>query len=185
MEIGPLVCMVFDLWFYFTIKMKNQAMRKHDTSKFNLTTNLLFLFFGSPIRLLGCGQHILLILFFFSAVQTEDMATKWSGFSNSIKCEEDTHNGWYQIYWCIFVKTAREGGPSGTQIRISGLNLLRTFLFHICLQGVSFSGWRLNLWFQVTLFTRGKAPVTQPLPGESDQEYADFSSKVNISKHQY
>ncbi|CAN6467240.1 unnamed protein product [Victoria cruziana] len=31
---------------------------------------------------------------------------------------------------------------------------------------------------QVTLFTRGKAPVTQPLPGESDQEYADFSSKV-------
>lgn len=30
---------------------------------------------------------------------------------------------------------------------------------------------------QVTLFTRGKAPITQPLPGESDQDYADFSSK--------
>lgn len=31
---------------------------------------------------------------------------------------------------------------------------------------------------QVTLFTRGKAPVTQQLPGESDAEYAEFSSKV-------
>ncbi|KAF3778094.1 Chloroplast stem-loop binding protein of b [Nymphaea thermarum] len=31
---------------------------------------------------------------------------------------------------------------------------------------------------QVTLFTRGKASITQQLPGESDQEYADFSSKV-------
>jgi hypothetical protein len=33
----------------------------------------------------------------------------------------------------------------------------------------------------VTLFTRGKAPITQPLPGESDQDYADFSSKVFIT----
>ncbi|XP_061970883.1 chloroplast stem-loop binding protein of 41 kDa b, chloroplastic-like isoform X1 [Populus nigra] len=31
---------------------------------------------------------------------------------------------------------------------------------------------------QVTLFTRGKAPITQQLPGESDHDYADFSSKV-------
>ncbi|EHA8587232.1 putative Chloroplast stem-loop binding protein of 41 kDa b, chloroplastic [Cocos nucifera] len=31
---------------------------------------------------------------------------------------------------------------------------------------------------QVTLFTRGKAPITQQLPGESDQEYAEFSSKI-------
>lgn len=31
---------------------------------------------------------------------------------------------------------------------------------------------------QVTLFTRGKAPITQQLPGEPDQEYSDFSSKV-------
>ncbi|KAG9457734.1 hypothetical protein H6P81_002242 [Aristolochia fimbriata] len=31
---------------------------------------------------------------------------------------------------------------------------------------------------QVTLFTRGKAPVTQQLPGESDQDYAAFSSKI-------
>ncbi|KAI5007641.1 hypothetical protein ZWY2020_006891 [Hordeum vulgare] len=30
----------------------------------------------------------------------------------------------------------------------------------------------------VTLFTRGKAPITQQLPGESDAEYAEFSSKV-------
>jgi hypothetical protein len=35
--------------------------------------------------------------------------------------------------------------------------------------------------WQVTLFTRGKAPITQPLPGESDQDYADFSSKVFIT----
>ncbi|MQK22440.1 NAD-dependent epimerase/dehydratase family protein, partial [Escherichia coli] len=31
---------------------------------------------------------------------------------------------------------------------------------------------------QVTLFTRGKAPISQQLPGESDSEYADFSSKL-------
>ncbi|PKI76107.1 chloroplast stem-loop binding protein of 41 kDa b, chloroplastic [Punica granatum] len=31
---------------------------------------------------------------------------------------------------------------------------------------------------QVTLFTRGKAPITQQLPGESDKDYADFSSQV-------
>ncbi|XP_010941507.1 chloroplast stem-loop binding protein of 41 kDa b, chloroplastic isoform X1 [Elaeis guineensis] len=31
---------------------------------------------------------------------------------------------------------------------------------------------------QVTLFTRGKAPISQQLPGESDQEYAEFSSKI-------
>ena len=30
----------------------------------------------------------------------------------------------------------------------------------------------------MTLFTRGKAPVTQQLPGESDNDYADFSSKI-------
>ncbi|KAL3538310.1 hypothetical protein ACH5RR_001676 [Cinchona calisaya] len=31
---------------------------------------------------------------------------------------------------------------------------------------------------QVTLFTRGKSPITQQLPGESDTDYADFSSKI-------
>ncbi|KAJ9681708.1 hypothetical protein PVL29_017881 [Vitis rotundifolia] len=31
---------------------------------------------------------------------------------------------------------------------------------------------------QVTLFTRGKAAITQQLPGESDEDYAEFSSKV-------
>ncbi|KAJ6798736.1 chloroplast stem-loop binding protein of 41 kDa b, chloroplastic [Iris pallida] len=31
---------------------------------------------------------------------------------------------------------------------------------------------------QVTLFTGGKAPITTQLPGESDQEYSEFSSKV-------
>ncbi|KAF5739966.1 chloroplast stem-loop binding protein of 41 kDa b chloroplastic [Tripterygium wilfordii] len=31
---------------------------------------------------------------------------------------------------------------------------------------------------QVTLFTRGKAPISQQLPGESDTEFAEFSSKI-------
>ncbi|XP_066356201.1 chloroplast stem-loop binding protein of 41 kDa b, chloroplastic-like [Miscanthus floridulus] len=35
---------------------------------------------------------------------------------------------------------------------------------------------------QVTLFTRGKAPITQQLTGESDAEYAEFSSKVQHLK---
>ncbi|KAI4365286.1 hypothetical protein MLD38_021283 [Melastoma candidum] len=35
---------------------------------------------------------------------------------------------------------------------------------------------------QVTLFTRGKAPITQQLPGESGQDYADFSSKIQHLK---
>ncbi|CAL5383628.1 unnamed protein product [Camellia sinensis] len=30
---------------------------------------------------------------------------------------------------------------------------------------------------QVTLFTRGKASIAQQLPGESEKDYADFSSK--------
>ncbi|KAG6383766.1 hypothetical protein SASPL_156470 [Salvia splendens] len=31
---------------------------------------------------------------------------------------------------------------------------------------------------QVTLFTRGKAPIAQQLPGESEAEFSDFSSKI-------
>lgn len=31
---------------------------------------------------------------------------------------------------------------------------------------------------QVTLFTRGKAPIAQQLPGEADSDFADFSSKI-------
>ncbi|KAG9130660.1 hypothetical protein Leryth_011909 [Lithospermum erythrorhizon] len=31
---------------------------------------------------------------------------------------------------------------------------------------------------QVTLFTRGKAPITQQLPDESDKDYADFKSQI-------
>ncbi|RRT77774.1 hypothetical protein BHE74_00041143 [Ensete ventricosum] len=33
---------------------------------------------------------------------------------------------------------------------------------------------------QVTLFTRGKAPITQQLPGESDQDYEGFKSKASF-----
>lgn len=36
---------------------------------------------------------------------------------------------------------------------------------------------------QVTLFTRGKAPIAQQLPGESDSDFADFSSKVVPNNH--
>ncbi|KAI3916346.1 hypothetical protein MKW98_004787 [Papaver atlanticum] len=35
---------------------------------------------------------------------------------------------------------------------------------------------------QLTLFTRGKAPISQPLPGESEQDYLDFSSKISHLK---
>lgn len=31
---------------------------------------------------------------------------------------------------------------------------------------------------QVTLFTRGKAPITQQLPGESESDYTEFKSKI-------
>uniref|UniRef100_A0A5B7A383 NAD-dependent epimerase/dehydratase domain-containing protein n=1 Tax=Davidia involucrata TaxID=16924 RepID=A0A5B7A383_DAVIN len=31
---------------------------------------------------------------------------------------------------------------------------------------------------QVTLFTRGKTPITQHIPGESEEDYADFKSKI-------
>ncbi|KAK6121103.1 hypothetical protein DH2020_045155 [Rehmannia glutinosa] len=31
---------------------------------------------------------------------------------------------------------------------------------------------------QVTLFTRGKAPIAQQLPGEPDSEFSDFASKI-------
>eukprot|EP00897_Mesotaenium_endlicherianum_P001622 jgi/Mesen1/1488/ME000132S00432 len=35
---------------------------------------------------------------------------------------------------------------------------------------------------EVTLFTRGKAPVTQQIPGESDEEYQEYASKVKHLK---
>ncbi|XP_058190025.1 chloroplast stem-loop binding protein of 41 kDa b, chloroplastic [Rhododendron vialii] len=44
--------------------------------------------------------------------------------------------------------------------------------------GVFLSRLLLKEGHQVTLFTRGKAPITQQLSGESDIEYADFSSKI-------
>ncbi|XP_062204538.1 chloroplast stem-loop binding protein of 41 kDa b, chloroplastic-like isoform X2 [Phragmites australis] len=52
---------------------------------------------------------------------------------------------------------------------------------HSCHRGTRFIGVFLcrllvKEGHQVTLFTRGKAPVTQQLPGESDAEYIYFSS---------
>lgn len=37
-------------------------------------------------------------------------------------------------------------------------------------------------FLQVTLFTRGKSPVTQQIPGESNMEYAEYSSRVRHLK---
>ncbi|KAL7243498.1 hypothetical protein ACSBR1_015820 [Camellia fascicularis] len=44
--------------------------------------------------------------------------------------------------------------------------------------GVSLSRLLVKEGDRVTLFTRGKAPITQQLPGESEKDYADFSSKI-------
>lgn len=44
--------------------------------------------------------------------------------------------------------------------------------------GIYLSRLLVEAGHEVTLFTRGKAPVTQQLEEESDQEYAEFSSKV-------
>lgn len=44
--------------------------------------------------------------------------------------------------------------------------------------GVYFSRLLVKAGHEVTLFTRGKSPVTQKLAEESDEEYAEFSSKV-------
>lgn len=44
--------------------------------------------------------------------------------------------------------------------------------------GVYLSRLLVKSGHEVTLFTRGKSPVTQKLAGETDQEYAEFSSKV-------
>ncbi|KAK4273378.1 hypothetical protein QN277_021794 [Acacia crassicarpa] len=44
--------------------------------------------------------------------------------------------------------------------------------------GVFLSRLLIKEGHQVTLFTRGKAPIAQQLPGESDSDFADFSSKI-------
>ncbi|XP_042488614.1 chloroplast stem-loop binding protein of 41 kDa b, chloroplastic isoform X2 [Macadamia integrifolia] len=44
--------------------------------------------------------------------------------------------------------------------------------------GVFLSRLLLKEGHQVTLFTRGKAPIAQQLPGESNQDFFDFSSKI-------
>ncbi|XP_057493447.1 chloroplast stem-loop binding protein of 41 kDa b, chloroplastic [Actinidia eriantha] len=44
--------------------------------------------------------------------------------------------------------------------------------------GVFLSRLLVDEGHQVTLFTRGKSPITQQLPGESDEDYAKFSSKI-------
>ncbi|CDP20929.1 unnamed protein product [Coffea canephora] len=44
--------------------------------------------------------------------------------------------------------------------------------------GIFLSRFLVKEGHQVTLFTRGKAPIAQQLPGESDTDFADFSSKI-------
>ncbi|KAJ6883294.1 chloroplast stem-loop binding protein of 41 kDa b [Populus alba x Populus x berolinensis] len=61
----------------------------------------------------------------------------------------------------------------GTRFIVSSFNFSRFGIHQFSMESnCSGASW------QVTLFTRGKAPITQQLPGESDQDYADFSSKI-------
>ncbi|KAE9446690.1 hypothetical protein C3L33_21419, partial [Rhododendron williamsianum] len=76
------------------------------------------------------------------------MATERGIACYSFECQENPDNGRDTVYRCVFVTTSCKRGPSGLSHRF------------------------------VTLFTRGKAPITQQLPAESDTEFADFSSKI-------
>lgn len=72
---------------------------------------------------------------------------------------------------------ARELIEAGHQVELefvgrSAFLLILSHCIHLLHAGASF--------WQVTLFTRGKAPICQQLPGESDEEFADYSSKVSL-----
>lgn len=135
------------------------------------------------------------------------MATERGIACYSFECQENPDNGRDTVYRFVFVTTSCKRGPSGLSHRFillsPTLNIFPTcfnFLnqpFHL---KTCRSNWDNQLYkeqhlrmsfedvlqlinkvyemMQVTLFTRGKAPITQQLPAESDTEYADFSSKV-------
>lgn len=112
------------------------------------------------------------------------MAAKRSFTCYSIKCKEDSYNGWNPVHWCVFVKTPSQRGSSGICTLCFSCSLTQPPVFcqHFikkCLEQLD----DFNCFWQVTLFTRGKAPITQQLPGESDKDYTDFSSKVYIKYH--
>ncbi|KAJ4751651.1 chloroplast stem-loop binding protein of 41 kDa [Rhynchospora pubera] len=69
------------------------------------------------------------------------------------------------------------------QPKVSGIQVMASSKNILVMGGTRFIGVFLSRLLvkeghQVTLFTRGKAPITQQLPGESDEDYADFKSKV-------
>lgn len=134
------------------------------------------------------------------------MAAERSITCFSIKCQENPYNGRHSIYWSFLVKTASQRRPSGIsltdfiiylffQFALKKIRFLKVFLqWH----SISCNNQLFRLSFlghlrhenkllcalgcmQVTLFTRGKAPITQQLPGEADSDYAEFSSKVYLS----
>ncbi|CAL4899668.1 unnamed protein product [Urochloa decumbens] len=81
-------------------------------------------------------------------------------------------------------KRRRSWQPRGAKIQVSAAADSKNILV---MGGTRFIGVFLSRLLikeghQVTLFTRGKAPITQQLPGESDAEYAEFSSKVQHLK---
>ena len=96
--------------------------------------------------------------------------------------QEHSGDGGNKVHWGLPVQDPCQGGPSGQSVVST-----TTTTFALQLPGRSAKRYsqsfreiitRTLLCRQVTLFTRGKAPITQQLPGESDAEYAEFSSKV-------
>ncbi|KAG2620481.1 chloroplast stem-loop binding protein of 41 kDa b, chloroplastic-like isoform X1 [Panicum virgatum] len=81
-------------------------------------------------------------------------------------------------------KSRRSWQPRGARVQVSAAADSKNILV---MGGTRFIGVFLSRLLvkeghQVTLFTRGKAPITQQLPGESDAEYAEFSSKIQHLK---
>lgn len=96
----------------------------------------------------------------------------------SISLEENSHHGRHPFHWCFLVQTSCERRSSGELVSLL-LSYSHIFLFYFKCFSIATSYvciiWQL---LQVTLFTRGKAPITQQLPDESDADYADFKSQV-------
>lgn len=139
----------------------------------NTSSRLSLLMWSSSFRFISSLRFS--YRFFFvveTAVQEEGSTAKRSTLCISLQRKEDSYNGWHSIHRYLLVQAPCQRRTSGSS----------SFLFpnqSNCLL-VSFSHWLIDQWLllQVTLFTRGKSPIAKQLPGESDQDFADFSSKV-------
>jgi hypothetical protein len=114
------------------------------------------------------------------------MAAKWgegAGLGGS-GLQEHSGDGGNKVHWGLPVQDPSQGGPSGQSV----VSTTTTFALqspavqptNTVSQSFREIITKTLLCHQVTLFTRGKAPITQQLPGESDAEYAEFSSKVCV-----